>query len=115
VIDVIVIQASGGIDLARWRSLRTQHPNLRPIELFSERNPFTREIRTEARPDSAEVWVDGTCVGHFFWDDSRLLCPLEYDEHQPLLQRVGAELAESLGATALTADDDELYIQARDG
>jgi hypothetical protein len=32
-----------------------------------------------------------------------------------VLQRLAAELAESLGATALTADDDELDIQPRDG
>jgi hypothetical protein len=115
VLDVIVIQAESGIDLARWRSLRALHPNLRPVEVFSERNPFTREIRTIATPDSAGVWVDGTCVGHFFWDASRLLCPLEYDEHQRLLERLAAELAESLGATARTTDDEELNIQPRDG
>lgn len=92
-IDIIVIQADGGIDLARWRSLRTRHPNLRPLEQFSERNPFTREIRTIATPDSAGVWIDETCVGHFFWDERRLLCPLEYDVHQRLLERLAAELA----------------------
>jgi hypothetical protein len=104
VIDVVVIQADGGIDLARWHSLRTQHPNLRPLELFSERNPFTREIRPVATPNSAGVWVDGTCVGHFFWDERRVLCPLEYDEHQLLLEHLAAELADSPGATARTTD-----------
>jgi hypothetical protein len=113
-IEVIVIRADGGIDLARWRSLRTQHPNLRPIELFSERNPFTRQIRTVSTPDSAEVWVDGRCVGQFFWDDHRLLCPLDYDEHQQLLERLATELAQSLGATTSTVDDDELNVQPRD-
>ena len=80
-------------------SIRAHHAKLRPIETFPERNPFTRETRTISTPDSADVWIDGACVGPFFWDNFRLVCPLEFAEHRNSLQDVAIELATRLGAT----------------
>jgi hypothetical protein len=113
-IDVLVVNADAGINLLAWRDLRGQHPHLRPMEVFSERNPFTREARTVPTPDSAEIWVDAICIGQLYWDNARLLCPLEFPAHESALRLIVTEIAQRLGASVSIVDDDDLNIQARD-
>ncbi len=111
--DVIVLSAPGGIDLAVWRSVREGRADLRPIETFAEANPFTRTTRTIATPDSAAVVANGKIIGHLFWDEARLLTPLEFEERQPELEAVARAVALELGADVSIVDDDELEIKPR--
>lgn len=111
--DVIVISRPGGLDLEHWRRLRRRAPNLRSIEEFLERNPFTKQARLTSTPDSVEVIDGDTCVGQLFWDDARLLAPLELEDHTALLEAVAHEIAEQLEATVDIADSDDLEVGSR--
>lgn len=113
--DVIVLSAPGGIDLALWRRVREGHGGLLPIETFSEVKPFTRATRTLLTPESAAVVAHGKVIGHLFWDESRLLTPLEFEERRTELESVARAVALSLGASVSIVDDDELEIKPREG
>ncbi len=113
-IEVILISADGGIDLSRWREVRRASAHLEPIEDFHETNPFTRVTKTVATPDSASVIADGLCIGQLFWDEGRLVSPLEFDEHRPRLEQVAQDVASQLAGAVSIVDDDDLNLKPRD-
>ena len=109
-VEIIVLEA---FDDGIWDRLRLSHSSLRPIEQVITHNSFSDVTESYQALRSAEVVVEGETVGHFVWDRSRLLCPIEFPKCEASLTSVAMVLANLLGADWRIVDEADIDIDRR--
>jgi hypothetical protein len=85
---------------SEWIALIGTHPSLAPIPPHQGINPFTKgQMQYKARPDSAQILVNGSKVGFITWaeDDSQLLVAWTNAGAEAQVANIAAEIAACLG------------------